>query len=97
MWSLVVKKAKELKDKKLRAERLLLECFPARMIHREDTDTVPGRDTCVADFYHWLAIVVFRQFISSAYISNMVFNCNIIVDYQILYTYRSSKAIKLII
>ncbi|KAG4433388.1 hypothetical protein IFR05_011124 [Cadophora sp. M221] len=70
IWALIVQKAKELKDKKLRVERVLMEFFPIRMVHKEDTETIPGRAIYAADIYLWQALVVFRQFISSAFFSN---------------------------
>ncbi|PVH73375.1 hypothetical protein DL98DRAFT_431385 [Cadophora sp. DSE1049] len=70
LWALIVQKAKELKDKKLRVERILMEFYPIRMIHMEDTETIPGRAIYAADIYLWQALVVFRQFITSAFFSN---------------------------
>ncbi|KAH6705312.1 hypothetical protein BKA61DRAFT_559632 [Leptodontidium sp. MPI-SDFR-AT-0119] len=70
IWALIVQKAKELKDKKLRVERVLMEFFPIRMVHKEDNETIPGRAIYAADIYLWQALVIFRQFISSAFFSN---------------------------
>ncbi|KAL2062417.1 hypothetical protein VTL71DRAFT_6683 [Oculimacula yallundae] len=70
IWALIVQKAKELKDKKLLVERVLLEFYPPRMTHKEDDDSVPGRTIYTADIYLWQAITVFRQFIASAFHSN---------------------------
>ncbi|KAK0105430.1 hypothetical protein ONS96_004817 [Cadophora gregata f. sp. sojae] len=70
IWALIVQKAKELKDKKLRVERVLMEFYPVRMIHKEDNETIPGRAIYAADIYLWQALVVFRQFITSAFFSN---------------------------
>lgn len=70
IWALVIQKAKELKDKKLRVERTLVEFFPIRMVHKEDNETIPGRAIYAADIYLWQALVIFRQFISSAFFSN---------------------------
>ena len=70
IWALIVQKAKELKDKKLRVERVLMEFYPDRMIHKEDPETIPGRAIYAADIYLWQALVVFRQFITSAFFSN---------------------------
>ncbi len=39
-------------------------------MHREDHESVPGRAVYGADIDLWQAIVIFRQFISSAYLSN---------------------------
>lgn len=70
IWALIVQKAKELKDKKLRVERTLMEFYPDRMIHKEDPETIPGRAIYAADIYLWQALVIFRQFITSAFFSN---------------------------
>ncbi|KAH7390298.1 hypothetical protein BKA64DRAFT_710856 [Cadophora sp. MPI-SDFR-AT-0126] len=70
IWLLIVQKAKELKDKKLRVERSLMEFYPVRMIHKEDTETIPGRAIYAADIYLWQSLVIFRQFITSAFFSN---------------------------
>ncbi|CZS98101.1 uncharacterized protein RCO7_08869 [Rhynchosporium graminicola] len=70
IWALIVQKAQELKDKKLRVERVLLEFYPLRMVHNEDPETVPGRSIYTADIYLWQALTIFRQYISSSYLSN---------------------------
>ncbi|KAH7311932.1 hypothetical protein BKA65DRAFT_413035 [Rhexocercosporidium sp. MPI-PUGE-AT-0058] len=70
IWALIVQKAQELKDKKLRVERILLEFYPIRMVHKEDTETIPGRAIYAADIYLWQALIIFRQFISSSFFSN---------------------------
>lgn len=70
IWSLVLNKAKELKDKKLMVERNLTEFYPARMIHKEDAETVPGRALYANDIYFWQGLTLCRQFVASAILSN---------------------------
>lgn len=43
IWDLIVRKAMELKDKKLRVERHLVEHYPPRMLHMESANSIPGR------------------------------------------------------
>lgn len=66
------KKAAELKDKKLRIERLLMEYYPPKM-HRPQIagQKVPGRDDYIEDIYLWQALTIVRQYISSAFMSHM--------------------------
>lgn len=71
IWRLICFKAKELKDKKLMVERNLVEFYPARMIHKEDTDTVPGRALYANDIYFWQGLTLCRQFIASGILSNV--------------------------
>jgi hypothetical protein len=70
IWDLINKKAKELKDKKLRVERHLLEYYPPRMIHKETDTHIPGRAIYASDIYLWQALTVFRQYCSSAFLAN---------------------------
>jgi hypothetical protein len=66
------KKAAELKDKKLRVERMLLEYYPPKMHHRQiPGQKVPGRDDYIEDIYLWQALTIVRQYITSAFLSNM--------------------------
>jgi hypothetical protein len=67
---LITTKAKELKDKKLTIERRLLDFFPPRIMHIEAETTVPGRNIYATDIYDWQALVLFRQYVASAYMSN---------------------------
>ena len=70
IWDLIVKKARELKDKKLRIERRLIEYYPTRMLHMETDDSIPGRAIYSEDIYFWQALTLVRQFIASAYMAN---------------------------
>lgn len=71
VWNLIVKKARELKELKLFTERHLLEYYPTCMVHKEDEgDIIPGRATYANDIYLWMALSLFRQYVSSAYLSN---------------------------
>jgi len=70
IWDLIVKKAKELKDKKLRVERHLLEYYPPRMLHKENDTHVPGRAIYANDIYLWQALTIFRQYCGSAFVAN---------------------------
>jgi len=71
VWDLIVKKAHELKEKKLYIERHLLEYYPSRMVHKEDEgEFIPGRATYANDIYLWMALSLFRQYVSTAYLSN---------------------------
>lgn len=65
------RKAAELKDKKLRIERLLMEYYPLKMHHPETASRVPGRDAYGNDIYLWQALTLVRQYFSSAMLSNM--------------------------
>lgn len=76
IWALIQHKAKELKDKKLMVERNLVEFYPARMIHKEDTSTVPGRALYANDIYFWQGLTLCRQFIASAILSNVHHRAN---------------------
>lgn len=73
IYELAVKKAKELKDKCLRVERRLMEFFPDKMIHKEDSlnMTLPGRAIYASDVYLWQALILIRQYFASAYIANL--------------------------
>ncbi|KAE9365280.1 hypothetical protein N431DRAFT_430780 [Stipitochalara longipes BDJ] len=70
IWDLIVKKARELKDKKLRVERRLVEFYPSRMLHMETDNSIPGRAIYSEDIYFWQALTLVRQFIASAYMAN---------------------------
>jgi hypothetical protein len=70
IWDLIVKKGKELKDKKLRVERHLLEYYPPRMLHKETDTTIPGRAIYANDIYIWQALTIFRQYCGSAFLAN---------------------------
>ncbi|KAF8858788.1 hypothetical protein BDZ45DRAFT_590717 [Acephala macrosclerotiorum] len=71
VWELIELKAKELKDKKLHVERQLMEFYPYRMVHKEDTTTVPGRAIYANDIYFWQALSLCRQYYSSAFVANL--------------------------
>lgn len=64
-------KARELKDKKLRIERCLVEFYPSRMIHPREPNRTIGRDVYANDIYLWQALTLVRQHLSSAYLANM--------------------------
>jgi hypothetical protein len=70
IWELILRKTKELKDKKLRIERHLLEYFPERMLHEEGETTVPGRAIYSEDIYCWQSLMIFRQYCSSVCLAN---------------------------
>ncbi|KAE8454560.1 hypothetical protein EG329_000183 [Mollisiaceae sp. DMI_Dod_QoI] len=70
VWELIENKAGELKDKKLKVERQLLEFYPYRMVHKEDTTTVPGRAIYASDIYFWQALSLCRQYYASAFCAN---------------------------
>lgn len=71
IWRLIVLKTKELMDKKIRVERSLLQFYPARMLHKEDAVSIPGRAIYATDIYLWQALTIFRQYIGSAIMSNL--------------------------
>ncbi len=70
IWDLIQRKAMELKDKKLRIERTLIEYYPDHMCHHAGQVTVPGRAVYSEDIYFWQSLTLFRQFCASAYLSN---------------------------
>lgn len=70
IWDLIQRKAKDLKDKKLRVERHLLEYFPDHMCHHEGQATVPGRAIYSEDIYFWQSLTIFRQYCTHSYLSN---------------------------
>jgi hypothetical protein len=70
IWDLIVKKARELKDKKLRIERRLIEYYPTRMLHKETDNSIPGRAIYSEDIYFWQALTLVRQFVASSIMGN---------------------------
>jgi hypothetical protein len=64
-------KVKEIKDKKVHVERLLIEYFPEKMMHPETPGLVPGRATYATDIYLWQALCLVRQYVTSAYLNNL--------------------------
>ncbi len=64
------KKAAQLRDEKLRIERLLMEYYPPEMQHVEAEGRTPNREVYSNDIYHWQALTLIRQYISSAMMSN---------------------------
>lgn len=68
--NLIEYKAKELKDKKMKVERQLLEYYPARIVHKEDATTVPGRAIYANDIYMWQALAICRQYFASVMMVN---------------------------
>ncbi|KUJ09332.1 uncharacterized protein LY89DRAFT_598409 [Mollisia scopiformis] len=69
IWQLIEFKAKELKDKKLKTERHLMEFFPARLAHKDDATSVPGRAIYANDIYFWQALALCRQYFASAFMN----------------------------
>lgn len=75
VFQLAERKARELKDKKLLVERCLMEYYPKKMMHSEDTTHIPGRAIYSTDIYLWQGLVLVRQYLSSCMLSNMHHRC----------------------
>ncbi|KAH6675036.1 hypothetical protein B0J14DRAFT_588773 [Halenospora varia] len=65
------KKAKELKQEKLKVQRNLIEHWPARMFHMQDGYQIPNRAVYGSDIYLYQARALVQQYISSAYLNNL--------------------------
>ena len=76
IWDLIQRKAKELKDMKLRVERSLFEYFPEYMCHPQGGATVPGRQIYSQDIYFWQSLTIFRQYCASICLANGHHRCN---------------------
>lgn len=76
---LVKAKAAELKEFKLEVERELSDFYPSKMVHGTTAtvvdgrkeENVAGRAIYASDIYLWQALTIVRQYINSAYMSNM--------------------------
>jgi len=70
VYELILKKAAELKDKKLRVERHLLEFYPDRMVPKETATHIPGRQVYGNDIYSWIGLTIYRQWATSSMLHN---------------------------